>query len=538
MNLVKAGSTASLQHLLAAVDQREGPGSALQIVAQPQALAAAVTRADEDMVRLLLGAKADPDGDKHVIEAAGLADATILRLLLQAKAQLRQHPYGGSALSTAAEKGRTASVQILLSAKAEPSARATLHAASAGRVDVMRVLLAAKAQLDGDAFARAANLGRVGMVHLLLAAKAHPDTRALSSATPEADNAQIMRMLLAAKAQPDEFALCKAAKAGHGDVLRVLLAAKAQPVATALKLAVRAGSGAAVQVLLAAKADASASGEDLVRGAAGSPSEDAVSVVDILVQAKAPVHFNGAVHDAVSESRQSDRSTARVLRLLLQLNPDLGARPDRLVDICAMHGKREAVEVLLQAKAPPDPPIGRFGKDFASPLLTAVANGNAGIVELLVHAKADVHRLDVVKHTPPYAQKIKFVARPLDALILCGMDGRCSGNLNNKPRNKWNPDPIDKPDVRLAKSIDMARTLLSAKTDVLARCIEVEGEPSKLTTLELARRFGVAVPAALLHVLQQAEAQQFASGSGPAKTKHAKGGGASKRPRGTAADVP
>jgi hypothetical protein len=263
-----------------------------------------------------------------------------------------------------------------------------------------------------------------------------------------------------------------------------------------------------------------------VRDAAGSRSEDAGSAVGLLVQAKAPVHFDVAIHCAVNESRQSDQSTAGVLRLLLQLKADLGPHPDRLVGMCAERGKREAVEVLLQAKAPPDPPVGPPDEDVDSALVVAVANRDAGIAELLVHAKADVHRASFVDHFPSGGEGTRFIARPLDASILFGT-GRVT-TVNFRIAKS-----VDEPEVRIAKSIDVARTLLSAKTDVLDRCIQVQGEPNKLTALELARRFGEGVPAALLRMLQQAQAQQFASGTGPAKPKpkNAKGAGARKRPR-------
>ena len=158
----------------------------------------------EDIVKLLLAAKADVDskGDTKrtpLSWAAGNGHEGVVRLLLAAKADVdSKGDTERTPLSWAAENGHEGVVRLLLAAKADVNSKDCIlertplsWAAENGHEGVVRLLLAAKADVDSKdcIFERtplswAAGNGHEGIVKLLLAAKADIDLKDYYGRTP------------------------------------------------------------------------------------------------------------------------------------------------------------------------------------------------------------------------------------------------------------------------------------------------------------------------------------------------------------------
>jgi ankyrin repeat protein len=255
-----------------------------------------------DSVGFLLAAKADPDGSaEYYVQRAIYSDADdVVQVLLDAKAD-PEHGRHSTPLAVAAERGNHVVVRMLLQAKADPNGLegATVPLDGVRRVDVARALLEFKADVRRTDLQEAVHCPAT--LQLLLAAKAdvrlHADD--LFSSADYHRNLSSVQVLLDAGARPSGYTvhvmLQRAAGTHHNAVKHVRTitttalrdACTPQMLDEALLLASKSCNVGAVVPLLEAGADpgfASCRAADLLHYAC---QIDCVDFASALLAAKA-----------------------------------------------------------------------------------------------------------------------------------------------------------------------------------------------------------------------------------------------------------
>ncbi|MAA50182.1 MAG: hypothetical protein CMP83_08405 [Gammaproteobacteria bacterium] len=197
---------------------------------------------------------------------------------------------------------------------------------------------------DGlSALTMAATRGHTQTVEALLDAKADVNmamrdgTTALHTATDEG-HTQVVAVLIAAGAMlqarchDGDFALLKATRSGRDDLVRMLLHAKAEVDAavrngqTPLVVAAYKGHDGCVEALLAAKARVDA-GWDGLTPLYQASHEGHVRCVEMLLESKANVESAGAVYGSTSLLVASGGGHTTIVEMLLRHNADTVCAP-------------------------------------------------------------------------------------------------------------------------------------------------------------------------------------------------------------------
>ncbi len=311
-------------------------------------LRGAVWASRADAVRLLLERGADATYEEHVhlsllADALKRGDRDIALLLLEAGAG--RSP---AAMEHTAQRGDAASIAWLLDHGAEPGA-AMLVAVRAGHREVVDLLLERGAPVSG--FAEAVVRGDEALLDRLLAASP-PEERAVGAelalgsvgaADDPATRLRLARKLLAAGASPDACggaALGSAVSAEDPALVELLLDAGAQPyLGHAMSGAIAHGRMEMLR-LLTARGGPLPQPVDrtwLFHAASGS----SVEVLDVLLDAHAPVEVPGEAHPPLCVALATHDGSEEVVARLIEA----GAEVER-----SCYGR--SVRVWLSEKGP------------------------------------------------------------------------------------------------------------------------------------------------------------------------------------------
>lgn len=227
----------------------------------PQNIFKAIEQLDVNSLRLLLEAKADPN--RTLYDASALMSAMLcpdreaeamVRLLLNAKANLAYRMAGDTALDRAVRRGRVATVQALVEARAGLEDSHLQQAIGKDDPKMIRKLLNLMASSKKDSkedspFLCAARLGKVAALKVLVEAKADPKAAAFYSGNAafhvaisnlKSDDSPPLALLTElAKAKADVEAVNREGKtplemamdSGNIPLIKALVRLKASPMA-------------------------------------------------------------------------------------------------------------------------------------------------------------------------------------------------------------------------------------------------------------------------------------------------------------------
>jgi ankyrin repeat protein len=456
------GRTAEVEALVEEARKTSMRSSELD-AATSKALSIAASNDHADVVTALLAAGAKPNrhGRHCALRACARAGSVkAAAVLLSAKASVNGE--GLSALHDACHMGHADVVKLLLDARADKEARNDMAetplytAVRGGWPQCLELLLTAKADVH-------ARVHGWGAVHAAASAPFEADRENRTGALKEAMCAAL-RLLLAAKAdidmpaQPntDTRGQTPAFVAAANDcpfAIQTLANAKAdldRPTNhshTPLHEACYLGHTATVKALVTAGVNLSMRDEGDVTPLYAASGHGHTECVEVLAHAKAPldqyVSGFGAMHVAAkwncvnvlqvlsaakadinlpaTEAESEDETPAHyaawynacsALRVLGALRADLNrvatCRTCPLF-LAAVRRNTGAVRTLLNLCVDPDP----TGCNGRTPLMVAASSGDAGIVRLLVCAKADATRrfVDADRASPLSQWSIADVAR-------------------------------------------------------------------------------------------------------------------------------
>lgn len=385
----------------------------------------AVRHSSPETVRFLLELGADPDAvpSQHgrlpgphapppVIAAAQRGDPVVLRLLIDAGANVNAQDHNGwSALRWARESGSrrqsqdmTGIVALLEGGGAEDSAggRAAALFDAVLHKDPVRVREALRAGADANAkddrgvppLIYAGNFGQPEIVKALVDAGADVNANPEHDTTPlisaiMGGSVEAVKTLLAAGAridQPDRLhrtPLQEASSWKRIEITRLLLGSSARVDPGALAIAALNGSTEQVRMLLAGGADPDAGrGHALSEAARGCQHRDNTDVILLLLEGGATPKIKDDVEYTALH---------------------------RVAALC----QPEAVRLLLQHGADPN----ARDQNKVTPLISAASSGNLGTLRVLLEARADVNArdgegksaLDYASHYPEVQQELRRV---------------------------------------------------------------------------------------------------------------------------------
>jgi cytohesin len=372
----------------------------------------------------------------------GLLDFTCL--LLEAWAD----PDGsakGNPLLEAVEKGHADIVRVLLGAGANPNKGVPLaKAVRDGRADLVEMLLGAGADPDqGDALGDAVRYHHAEIVAMLLEAGADPNQPCgfRGKETPltlavEYGNKMLVRQLIEAGADPNHGNLRDAAENGRTEIVQMLLQAGSSPSEmNALMDAVGNGHTDIVQMLLENGAD-----PDQEKVLQRAVWDGHVEIVQLLIDAGADIN--------VSERSYDRTITTPLYAAALKGNVDIvtslldaEADPDQG---CPLYGACEGghtvvARMLIDAGTDVNASRRATPHLISTPLHRAVEEGHVDIVTLLVDAGADVNTTQHYYTSPdrgdtPLDLAQKWEKRETDVVRLLRQRG---GKTAEELKSKW-----------------------------------------------------------------------------------------------------
>jgi len=353
----------------------------------------------------------------------------IVKLLIQAKANVNTSVEGFTPLLIAVQQGHSEIVKLLIEKKANINASnleglTPLYDASAwGRVEIVKMLI--DAQADVNIVNKSSGLTPLGIAAALPGSS---DNAVLESAVYAMDNvnavdeynfdlragtrpqsrinvAALLESVLLMSANPDKdslinqsrkLGLLRIAGADTAKIVKLLIeagsdvnAVRRPDFATPLHLAAAADNREAIKLLIEEGADVNAASTDGITPLHLAAGLGSSKVVKLLIEAKADV--NAGKKDGLTPLFwASKQGHSEAVKLLIEAGADVNASTTN--DITPLHlavqeGHSEAVQLLIEAGAD----VNAFGAESSCPLYLASSMGNGEIVKLLIDAGADVN---------------------------------------------------------------------------------------------------------------------------------------------------
>ena len=458
------------------------------------ALAVAAICGRKNVVKALLAAKASPDAihaDLAAVKSFYSSEDSILDVLLKLSKEINtKYQKGNGALRWAVSNGNKVLVKALLLAGASTldgdyDGDVMLVAAENGNTELVKLLLEAKSPLESQNGYRATALG-------LAAHEGHLDT---------------VKLLLDARASTtcitnrNKTPLMFAVQHGNMDVVRLLLPFSMECLhwkdkggKTALWWARERGLTAPFQALIEActpaRTDSASPDSNSLQDAnsqIGSKShQDSAKTNSVRTPRTTSTHdewytppliaaaYHGQAHQVLEHLRTADHSEIKykgktamshacerghlnVVKVLAEARVDVNVRFDSKTQktpllLAVARGDAATVEALIQAGAH----LNSRDKDGVFPLSLAARDGNIDCLRVLIAAKAELNMRNRAGETVLFEAVRQGEAKVVLELINAGLDVNTCNNANETA-------------LFVVSSAEAAEALIAARADVNAR---------------------------------------------------------------------